>query len=486
MGGRSGAGDVPTERAPGSFRREVLVLAVVSLWCFDLAVHFDVVGAYLTWARRHQAYGLDEVFAFLVVGFFGVAALWWRRHLHGVGSARDLDRTRRALAVTTERFRSLFEYHPNAVFSVDFAGRFLATNAACERLTGYGAGELREMSIYDLLARGYLADTETAFSRAREREPQQLEAAIVHADGHLVELALTGLPIVVEGEVIGVYGIAEDITERKRVQRELVRTRVEAEQANEAKSLFLANVSNEIRNPLSGLVGTTELLRGTELDESQLAFLDNLDRQSNRMLALASQIFEFSRFEVGKGGNAVPFDVRLLVGEVAALMRPQADRKGLFFKCTVDPRIPPLVHGDPTKIAQVLTNLLDNAVKFTESGWVRLIISSAHHFGDRVSVRFEVHDSGIGVSKDQERRLYLAYRQVPKPADREYDGSGLGLAISQQLVTSMGGTIALSSAPGLGSAFSFTLRFEIPPDPRSAPSLRPGTVPVQATSSTLP
>jgi two-component system sensor histidine kinase/response regulator FitF len=174
---------------------------------------------------------------------------------------------------------------------------------------------------------------------------------------------------------------------------------------------------------------------------------------------------------VGKcGGKAVPFDVRLLVGEVAALMRPSAERKGLFFKCTVGPGIPALVHGDPAKIAQVLTNLVDNAIKFTDTGWVRLVVTSAHHFGDRVSIRFEVHDSGIGVSKDQERRLYLAFSQVAPAAPRSYDGSGLGLAISQQLVTTMGGAIGLSSAPGLGSAFSFTLRLALPVDDSRAPA----------------
>ena len=139
------------------------------------------------------------------------------------------------------------------------------------------------MSFYDLLARGYVDDTEAAFERALGREPQQLEAAVIHADGHLVELAVTGLPVVVDGAVVGVYGIAEDITEAKRVRRELVRHRVEAEQANEAKSLFLANVSHEIRSPLSSLLGTTELLRDSGLDDGQVGFVDAMDRSGKRL-----------------------------------------------------------------------------------------------------------------------------------------------------------------------------------------------------------
>jgi PAS domain S-box-containing protein len=444
-------------------RRELLVLVVVSLWCLDVALHYDLTVMFGDWTRRHQTSGLGAVLILLVAGVLGLALIARRRYLYGIGEARELDRTQRALALTTERYRSLFEFHPSAVFSVDFTGRFTATNAACERLTGYTSDELREMTFFDLLARGYVDDTEAAFRRALDREPQRLESAVVHADGHLVELAVTGLPIVVDDLVVGVYGIAEDITEAKRVRRELVRHRVEAEQANEAKSLFLANVSHEIRSPLSSLLGTSELLRESGLDGAQLDFLDTLDRSGKRLESLVNQILDFSRFEVGRAtGDAVPFDVRLLVGEVAALVRPAAEQKGLFFKCTVGPGIPALVHGDPTKIAQVLTNLLDNAIKYTDSGWVRLIVSSAHNFGDRVSLRFEVHDSGIGVSKDQERRMYLSFGQVPTAPQRGLDGSGLGLAISQQLVASMGSAIVLSSAPGLGSAFSFTLRFTLP------------------------
>ena len=498
MGERSGAGHLttvgaatPTARpqpppepavdgnaARAIARRELLILVVACLWCFDIAVQLKVSDALVGWVRRHQGDGLGEAFVVMAAGLLGLALIAWRRHVHGLGEARKLDQTERVLAVTTERYRSLFEFHPSAVFSVDFDGHFTATNAACEEITGYTGDELRQMRFYDLLARGYVADTELAFVRALGRQPQRLEAAIVHADGQLVELAVTGLPIVVDDAVVGVYGIAEDITEARRAQRELVRHRVEAEQANEAKSLFLANVSHEIRSPLSSLLGTTELLRDSELDEAQIGFVDAMDRSCERLLGLTNQVLEFSRFEVGtSGAGAVPFDVRLLVGEVAALMRPAAAEKGLFFKFTVGPGIPELVHGDPARIAQVLTNLLDNAIKFTESGWVRLVVTSAHNFGDRVSIRFEVHDSGIGVSKDQERRLYLAFSQVAPTTNRDYDGTGLGLAISQQLVTTMGGAISLSSAPGLGSAFSFSLRFALPTDPAPAavPSIRAAT-----------
>ena len=146
---------------------------------------------------------------------------------------------------------------------------------------------------------------------------------------------------------------------------------------------------------------------------------------------------------------------------MVALLRPAAEHKRLFFKCTVAPGIPDLVLGDPSGLTEALTLLLDNAIELTESGWVRLVVSSAHNFGDQIGIRFEVHDSGICASRDQERRQSLAVSRVPATAARDHDGTGQGLTISQHLVTSMGGAIALSSTPGLGSAFSFTLAFAV-------------------------
>jgi PAS domain S-box-containing protein len=454
-----------SDSAPSSARRDLLVLVVACLWLFDLALRYDLSMSMLDWARRHESSAVGEILVLLVIGFLGLALIAWRRCLHERAEGREHARTQQALMLTAERYHSLFEHHPSAVFSVDVTGRFTATNAACERITGYGPGRLREMTFFDLLARGYVDDTEAAFRRALDREPQRLEVAVLHADGHVVELAVTGLPMVVDDVVVGVYGVAEDISDAKRVRRELVRRRVEAEQAHEAKSLFLANVSHEIRGPLSSLLETAELLRESGLDAGQLRLVESMDHSGARLQALVNQVLEFSRCEIGSSGsNAVPFDVRLLVGEVAALMRPSAERKSLFFKCTVGPGIPELVYGDPAKVTQVLTNLVDNAIEFTEAGWVRLVVSTAHNFGDQVSIRFEVHDSGVDVSKDQERRLHLSFGQAPPASPRTYDDSGLGLAVSQHLVTTMGGAIELSSAPGLGSAFSFSLPFALPAD----------------------
>ena len=264
-------------------RRELLALAVVCAWAFDLALHYGLGGSLLNWAGRHETSGIGVLPALVLTGVLGVCLIAWRRRLDGLGESRAQDRAQQPLAATHEECQSYVEGHPRVAAS---------------------------------------------------------------------------------GVVTGRAGVA--------------------------------------------------------------------------------------------------FDVRLLAGGVAALVRPAAERKGLFFKCSVGPGIPDLVHGDPARIAMVLTHLLDEAISSTQAGWVRLCVTSAHNFGEHVGIRFEVHDSGVGVLEDQERRRCLAVDELTRTAAGEHRGSGLGLVVSQEVVTSMGGVIGLSSVPDLGSAFSFTLRFALP------------------------
>ena len=236
----------------------------------------------------------------------------------------------RALADTTERYRSLFDYNPHAVFSLDLTGRFVASNAASEHLCGYSLEELAELEMGVLIVPSRALETAAAFEKALNRESSQLETALIHKDGHLVEVSITGLPIVVQDEVVGVYCVAEDITDRKRLERELNRTQRAAEQANDAKSHFLATVSHEIRTPLTSLLATSEVLLDTDLDPVQTRFVDIIGRSGHRLLSLINDVLDFSKMEAGMArADAHPVDVRAVVAEVAALLGAAAERKGL-------------------------------------------------------------------------------------------------------------------------------------------------------------
>jgi PAS domain S-box-containing protein len=390
-----------------------------------------------------------------VAGLAG-AAYAWRRSRAAGGEA--LVAAERALAETGQRYRSLFDYHPHAVFSLAVDGRFEAVNPASERLAGYTAQELSEMTFPDVLVPEDLEAASLAFLAVLEREPRVLDLGVRHHDGRVIEVTVTAVPIVVGGEVVGVYGIAEDVTERNRLQRELETARRAAEQANEAKSVFLANMSHEIRTPLTSVLAACELLADSGLDQHQERLADIMGRSGVRLLRLVDEVLDFSRVEAGLATvDRSDFDPRTLIEDVVAPAREVSAGKGLTFGCLIDDSLPPRLHGDGVRIAQVLSNLLDNAVKFTERGFVRVAARAEPTGADRVDLRLLVADSGIGMTAEDTDRVFETFRQADPSITRRYGGTGLGLAITKQLVELMDGSVTVDSVPGGGTTFSVHL-----------------------------
>ena len=377
--------------------------------------------------------------------------------------SRSLEATERDLAETSERYRSLFTYYPQAVFSLDLEGRYLEVNPAGGRLSGVPTSELLGKNFTSLIAPEDLARTHAAFLRVLDREAQHLESTIVHRDGHLIELDITALPIVVADEVVGVYGVAEDITERNRVRRDLAHAVERAEQANEAKSIFLANMSHEIRTPLTSVIASAELLADADLGEQEAHLVTIMNRNGERLLRLVDQILDFSRIEAGKAELVVAaFDPAAVVAEVLEPHRAVAEARGLSLRCDLDPGLPPRLVGDAGRISQVLTNLVDNAIKFTERGTVTLSLAHVDPNGPGVEAVFVVADTGIGIRPDELDRLYEPFAQGDQSTTRKYGGTGLGLAICRRLVGLMGGEISVESQPGAGSTFSVRLPLGLP------------------------
>ena len=392
------------------------------------------------------------------------------RPAHVQGFMLDITETKEAEAATKrweERYGELVETAQDAVFTLNEEGRFMSLNQAFEQATGWTREEWLGRTFTQLI---HPDDLPIAFRQvqhvARGEAPPPFVLRVSKRDGTFVDAEYTVTPqLASDGRVVGVLGIARDVTERARVAEELHAAKEAAEAASRAKSEFLANMSHEIRTPLNAVLGLSELLLGTELSAEQQDYVETVRASGDALLAVISDILDFSKIEAGRlDVEHAPFDIRACVEESLDLVASTAASKGLELAYLVDQYVPATLLGDASRVRQILTNLLSNAVKFTEAGEVVVTVSSRPRDDRRHDVHIAVVDTGIGIGPEAMDVLFDSFTQVDASITRKYGGTGLGLAISRRLAERMGGGMWAESTVGAGSTFHVTILAEVGPE----------------------
>ncbi len=383
-----------------------------------------------------------------------------RRLVQGIfRDVTEQKRAQAALAKSEKKFRQLFDSASDAIFIHGEGGNFIEVNsAACLRL-GYSREELLRLGPADIDEPEFAALVPERLAEIMEKGSAVFETAHRTRDGRVIPSEVSSRLIEFEGRQ-AVLSMVRDITERKEHEAQLLRAREEAEAANAAKSMFLANMSHEIRTPMNAILGLGYLALQTELTSGQRDYLNKIHSSARSLLGIIDAILDFSKIEAGRLElESTPFAVDQLLAHVANLTTVQAERKNLELVFAPTPELPARLVGDPLRLGQVLTNLVNNAVKFTERGEIVVSIAVQEERAGETVLRFSVRDTGIGMEPAQVEKLFQPFTQADSSTTRKYGGSGLGLSIVQALVNLMGGELEVESEPGRGSTFSFTAVF---------------------------
>ncbi|WP_229074152.1 PAS domain S-box protein [Actinoplanes sp. DH11] len=371
-------------------------------------------------------------------------------------------RAEQRLRLEREQLEMIMEAASDPFFTMDADGVVSEWNRQAEHVFGWPRAEIVGRTVADtVLPRRYRA----ALRRLLDGRWDWLldrptEMGAVHRDSHEIPVELTMWRIGHDGGV-HFYGFVRDITARRQTEAALAEARDQALETARLKSQFLASMSHEIRTPMNGVIGLTGLLLRTPLDEKQRRYAEGISSAGSALLTVINDVLDFSKLEAGKVLlEEANFQIGRLIDDVVALVSPPDTRTAVTVTGACDPRLPATVCGDPAKLRQVLLNLAGNAVKFTTAGQVTVTASLDRRpraTPDEVPIRFEVHDTGIGIDKHQQEQLFEAFTQADAGTTRRFGGTGLGLAISRDLVELMGSSIGVESEPGAGSTFWFTV-----------------------------
>jgi PAS domain S-box-containing protein len=369
----------------------------------------------------------------------------------------------RDLAEREAYFRAIFEHAAVGIVTRDINRRLMGVNSAYERMLGYTRAELEHLDSARLMEPDDLRNARELQGRlaAGELTSFSTERCYRRKDGSALWADVITSAIRNEaGELIATVTMINDISERKAAEQAMREAKEIAEEATRSKSMFLANMSHEIRTPMNAIIGMSHLALKTELTPRQRDYVQKIHNAGNALLGIINDILDFSKIEAGKlDMESVGFDLEEVLNGVSTMVGQKVFDKGLELLFDTATDVPLQLVGDPLRVGQILVNLVNNSVKFTEQGEVHLHVERAEQLDDRVKLKFAVRDTGIGMTPEQCARLFKPFTQADGSTTRKYGGTGLGLTISKRLTEMMGGTIWVESEAGQGSTFCFTAWF---------------------------
>jgi two-component system sensor histidine kinase/response regulator len=377
----------------------------------------------------------------------------------------ELCRQREQLETSEERSRLILESSAEGIFGTDVEGNITFVNPAACRMLGFSTEELIGQPSHSTFhhhrpdGSAYPKEECPMYAAYKSGKASRIDDEFLwRKDGRGVAVEYGATPILKDGAILGSVVSFTDITVRKQQEAEILAAKQKAEEATQMKSMFLANMSHEIRTPMNAIIGLSHLALKTQLSPKQRDYVSKVHNAGTSLLAVINDILDFSKIEAGKLDlEAIDFKLDEVISSVTTLTAQKAHDKGLEFLAHVGPAIPEYLLGDPLRLGQILTNFVNNGVKFTEHGEIRLNIELLERTGEKVQLKFAVRDTGIGMTREQSAKLFQPFTQADMSTTRKHGGTGLGLTICRRLVELMGGRIWLESEPGVGSTFFFTV-----------------------------